>query len=227
MVTGKQIASNLADVKATLKEAETMAGKTPGTVTLVAVSKTQPPETVKFALEAGHKIFGENRVQEAVKKWPALLEVYHHVQLHLIGALQSNKAKQAIKLFDVIETVDRPTLAGALARNMDALGRRPECFVQVNTGEEAQKAGVLPREADLFIQSCREEFELPVTGLMCIPPAQEEPSPHFYFLKKIAERNGLKKLSMGMSSDYKVAVTFGATHVRVGTGIFGARQQFG
>ena len=194
---------------------------------IIAVSKTFSIDKIKPIIDHGHIDFGENKVQEAVKKWPALLEVYHNVQLHLIGALQSNKDKQAVKLFDVIETVDRPTLAGALARNMDALGRRPECFVQVNTGEEAQKAGVLPREADLFIQSCREEFELPVTGLMCIPPAQEEPSPHFYFLKKIAQRNGLKKLSMGMSSDYKVAVTFGATHVRVGTGIFGARQQFG
>ena len=227
MNTRKQIASNLEDVKATLKEAEMMAGNTPGTVTLVAVSKTQPPETVRLAIESGHSVFGENRVQEAMEKWPALLETYDNIQLHLIGALQSNKVRQALRQFDVIETVDRPNLARALARNMDTLGLRPECFVQVNTGKEPQKAGVLPQEADIFIRSCREDFQLPVTGLMCIPPAEEEPSPHFIFLAKIAQQNGLKKISMGMSSDYAIAVSFGATHVRVGTAIFGPRQDVG
>ena len=162
-----------------------------------------------------------------MEKWPALLETYDNIQLHLIGALQSNKVRQALRQFDVIETVDRPNLARALAKNMDTLGLRPECFVQVNTGKESQKAGVLPQEADSFIRSCREDFQLPVTGLMCIPPAEEEPSPHFIFLAKIAQQNGLKKISMGMSSDYAIAVSFGATHVRVGTAIFGPRQEVG
>ena len=227
MNTGDQIASNLATVKASLREAESMAGKIPGTITLVAVSKTQPQEKIQTAIESGHNVFGENRVQEAMAKWPALRDIYGDIELHFIGALQSNKARQAVMLFDVIQALDRRKLARALAKNMDNLSRRPECFVQINTGKEPQKAGVLPEDADNFIRSCREEFELPVTGLMCLPPASEEPSPHFFFLAQIAQRNGLINLSMGMSADYKIAVSFGATHVRVGSAIFGLRQDFG
>ena len=222
-----QIASNLGKVNASLRDAEMQAGKAAGSVTLVAISKTHSPKNIQCALASGHSSFGENRVQEALEKWPALRENHDDIQLHLVGALQSNKARLAVGLFDVIETLDRLKVARALAKNMDSLGCRPECFVQVNTGNEPQKAGVSPQDADNLIKSCRDEFGLPVTGLMCIPPMGEEPSPHFVFLAQIAQRNGLKKLSMGMSADYKVAVRFGATHVRVGTAIFGERQQPG
>ena len=227
MNTENQIASNLALVKSRLRDAEVSAGKQAGSVTLVAITKTQSMEAVRLLLNSGHKVFGENKVQEAIEKWQVLREHYEHIQLHMVGALQSNKSKQAVMCFDVIETLDRPSLARELSKHMDTQGRRPECFVQVNTGEERQKAGVLPKDADRFIKSCREEFNLPVTGLMCIPPAAEEPSPHFVFLAQIAHRNGLKNLSMGMSSDYLVAARFGATHVRVGTAIFGKRRQDG
>jgi pyridoxal phosphate enzyme (YggS family) len=168
-------------------------------------------------------VFGENRVQEARAKWPALREHYPDLVLHLIGPLQTNKARDALALFDVIESVDRPRLAEALAREIERGGRRPRCFVQVNTGEEAQKAGVVPAEADTFIAACRDDYGLDVAGLMCIPPADEPPAPHFALLAKIAERHGLSGLSMGMSADFETAIRFGASHVRIGSAIFGAR----
>ena len=224
MNTKNQIASNLADIESSIKHAETTTGKKLGSVRLVAISKTQPKETTRLLLDLGHRIFGENQIQEAIDKWPDLRKVYEGIELHLVGALQSNKAKKAVKNFDVIETLDRASLARVLAKAMDKFDKRPECLIQVNTGEEKQKAGVLPDDADLFIKSCREEFQLPVTGLMCIPPVDEEPAPHFVFLSQIASRNGLGNLSMGMSADYLTAIRFGATHVRVGTAIFGSRH---
>ena len=190
---------------------------------MVAISKTFGAERIHPALAAGHRLFGENRVQEAAAKWPALKAEWSDAVLHLVGHLQTNKAAEAVALFDVIETVDRPKLAAALARAMAATGRRPACFVQVNTGEEAQKGGIAPTEADAFIAACRDDHGLPVTGLMCLPPIDEEPAPHFALLKKIADRNRLSVLSMGMSADFEIAVQFGATHVRVGTAIFGRR----
>jgi len=192
-------------------------------VTLVAVSKTQSAERVTAALAAGQRVFGENRVQEAVAKWPALKQAWPQVELHLIGPLQTNKAREAVALFDVIETVDRPKLAQALAAEMTRSGRRPSCYVQVNTGEEPQKAGVLPAAADDFIRLCRADMNLPIVGLMCIPPADEEPSLHFALLAEIGRRHGIDILSMGMSADYEIAIKLGATHVRVGTAIFGDR----
>lgn len=200
------------------------AGRDRGEVTLIAVSKTHGEEAIIPVLEAGQRHFGENRVQEARGKWPALKERYPDVVLHLIGPLQTNKARDAVALFDVIHSVDRPKLAAALAREMDRQGRRLPVFIQVNTGEEPQKAGVAPAEADAFIEACREEHGLEVTGLMCIPPFGENPAPHFALLEKMARRNGLENLSMGMSGDFEEAIAFGATHVRVGTAIFGARQ---
>ena len=217
------IIKNLSEVKTRIKQSQDTAIRDGGEVTLVAVTKTHPAEKIRLALEAGHRVFGENRVQEADGKWPSLKEVYPDTTLHLIGPLQTNKARRAIDLFDVIETLDRPKLARALAREMDAQGRRPDCFIQVNTGEEDQKAGIPPRDTDAFIAECRENLGLPVAGLMCIPPLQDEPSLHFALLAQIAERNGLASLSMGMSNDYEIAVRFGATHVRVGSAIFGAR----
>jgi len=175
------------------------------------------------ALAAGQRAFGENRVQEAEAKWPALTAAHPDARLHLIGPLQRNKVRRAVTLFDVIETVDRPKLARALADEMARAGRRPACFIEVNTGEEPQKDGVVPREADAFIRECREALGLPIEGLMCIPPVDEEPSLHFALLREIARRNGLAKLSMGMSADFEIAIAFGATHVRVGTAIFGPR----
>ncbi|MEM9061920.1 MAG: YggS family pyridoxal phosphate-dependent enzyme [Pseudomonadota bacterium] len=192
-------------------------------VKLIAVSKVQPLDRVQAVLEAGHRIFGENRVQEAAGKWPAFREQFEDIDLHLIGPLQTNKVKQAVGLFDAIHSVDREKLARKLADEFDAAGKQLPCFIQVNTGEEEQKAGCLPADADAFIRLCREEFQLPVEGLMCIPPADEEPSLHFALLKKIAERNGLSGLSMGMSGDFESAIALGATHIRVGSAIFGAR----
>ena len=192
-------------------------------VTLIAVSKTFDGDHIRPVIQAGQRVFGENRVQEAQSKWPALREEFSDIVLHLIGPLQTNKVKDAVALFDVIETVDRPKLARALAKEMEKQQRFPKLFVQVNTGEEPQKAGILPGEADTFIAQCRDEIGLNVYGLMCIPPFDEEPSLHFSLLKKIAERNGIDQLSMGMSSDFDVAVEFGATYVRVGSAIFGAR----
>ena len=192
---------------------------------LVAISKTKPAEAVEAAYDAGQRLFGENRVQEAQDKFPALRARHPDLELHLVGALQSNKAREAVRLFDVIQSLDRPKLAKALAREMARQDRRPRCLVQINTGEEAQKAGVPPRDADAFIKTCRDDLGLPVTGLMCIPPAEDEPAPHFAFLREIARRNGLKALSMGMSADYETAIALGATYVRVGTAIFGARPR--
>jgi pyridoxal phosphate enzyme (YggS family) len=203
------------------------AGRDPAAITLVAVSKTFPAETIVEALEAGQRVFGENRVQEAQAKWPSLRARYPDVELHLIGPLQSNKAREAVALFDAIHSLDRPSLAEALAkeiaRHVAAGGRAPTLFVQVNTGEEPQKGGVTPEEADVFLAACRDTHGLNVSGLMCIPPADEPPSPHFGLLATIARRNGLKLLSMGMSADYEQAIMLGATHVRVGSAIFGGR----
>lgn len=192
-------------------------------MTLVAISKTHDTSMILPALDAGQQVFGENRVQEAAAKWPPLKARYPDVELHLVGPLQTNKARDAVQLFDVIETVDRPKLALVLAREMAKLDRRPKCYVQVNTGKEAQKAGLHPADADAFITVCRDTHGLPIAGLMCIPPADEEPSLHFALLKKIADRNDLGEISMGMSGDFEIAVQFGASHVRVGTAIFGAR----
>ncbi|MBS0526178.1 MAG: YggS family pyridoxal phosphate-dependent enzyme [Proteobacteria bacterium] len=217
-------ADHLAEVRRRIAEAAKAAGRQPADVTLVAVSKTHGPERVRELLEAGHRVFGENRVQEAQDKFPALKADYPDLELHLIGPLQTNKARDAVALFDVIESVDRERLAGVLAREMERAGRRPPCFIQVNTGEEEQKAGILPAELDGFVASCRDVHKLPVVGLMCIPPVDEEPALHFALLRKMAERNGLAKVSMGMSADYETAVRLGATHVRVGSALFGARH---
>ena len=220
------IAGNLAVVRDKIAAAERAAGRDNGTVSLVAVSKTQPQEAVRDALAAGQRIFGENRVQEALAKFPGLRNECPDLVLHLIGPLQTNKVRDAVAHCDVIETVDRPHLAQALAREMERSGKRPTCFIEVNTGEEAQKSGVAPGAADAFIAECRDRLGLPIAGLMCIPPHDENPAPHFALLREIAKRNGLAGLSMGMSADYEIAIRFGATHVRVGTAIFGARRQF-
>jgi pyridoxal phosphate enzyme (YggS family) len=217
------IAANLAGVKSRIAAAASGAGRAADSVNLVAVSKTHPAAAVRAALLAGQRVFGENRVQEAIGKFPALREEFPDLVLHLIGPLQTNKVRDAVASFDVIESVDRPRLAEALAAEMARCGRRLPCFVEVNTGEEAQKAGIPPGEADAFIALCRQRLELPVVGLMCVPPLDEEPSLHFALLRDIARRNGLDGLSMGMSADYEIAIRFGATHVRVGTAIFGAR----
>jgi PLP dependent protein len=210
-------------VRTAIDAASRKAGRAPGDVRLVTVSKTFPAEVVAEVLEVGERIFGENRVQEAAAKWPALRERYPEVELHLIGPLQSNKAREAVALFDAIHTVDRPKIAEALAGEMKRQGRAPKLFVQVNTGAEPQKAGVLPEDSDAFIALCRDQHGLALAGLMCIPPADENPSPHFALLEKIARRNGLAELSMGMSGDFEAAVMFGATYVRVGSAIFGTR----
>ncbi len=217
------VAANLAAVEARIAEAARAAGRSPESVIPVAVSKAQPLARVRAALEAGHRTFGENRVQEATAKWPPLKAAFADLELHLVGPLQTNKVGDAVALFDVIETVDRPKLARALAAEMTRTGRRLTCYVQVNTGEEPQKSGVLPGDADAFIAACREEYGLPVAGLMCLPPMDEEPALHFALLAEIARRHGLPLLSMGMSADFETAVRFGATHVRIGTEIFGAR----
>jgi hypothetical protein len=192
-------------------------------VTLVAVSKTFDANAIVPVIEAGQRTFGENRVQEAKAKWPGLMSAYSDIALHLIGPLQSNKAKEAVALFDAIHSVDRPSLCEALAKEFGSQNRRPQLFVQLNTGEEPQKAGVAPAEADGFIARCREKYGLPISGLMCIPPVNDAPAPHFALTAKIAARNGLKNLSMGMSADFAVAIALGATHVRVGSAIFGKR----
>ena len=216
------IAANLTGVKERLAEAAAAADRSPGDVTLVAVGKAHSAARVRAALEAGHRVFGENRVQEAEEKWPDLKAAFPEARLHLIGPLQSNKVQRAVALFDVIESVDRLKLARALAKALETTGRRPDCLIQINTGEEPQKAGVPPEDADEFIGVCRDELALPVRGLMCIPPVDEEPSLHFALLREIAGRNGLEDLSMGMSADFEIAIRFGATLVRVGTAIFGA-----
>ncbi len=218
---------HLGAIRERIEAAARAVGRAPSEVTLVAVSKAQPDERVGAALAAGQRVFGENYLQEAKARWPALRARYQGLQLHMIGPIQTNKAKDVVALFDVIETLDRPKLARVLAAEMTRQGRRPVCFVQVNTGEEAQKAGVWPAAADAFIKECRDELGLPVAGLMAIPPESEEPSPHFALLAKIAARNGLASLSMGMSADFEIAVQFGATYVRVGSAIFGARPPKG
>lgn len=219
----EKVAANLAAVKAAIARAERIWKRPEGSVTLVAVSKTHDAERIRPALDAGHRVFGENRVQEAAAKWPALRAEYPGISLHLIGPLQTNKVRDAVALFDVIETVDREKLARALAEEFARRGLWRDCLIQVNTGEEPQKAGVAPAEADAFIRLCRDELKLPVRGLMCIPPVDEEPSLHFALLAKIARRNGLEILSMGMSNDFETGVALGATHVRIGTAIFGER----
>ncbi|MFI5030779.1 MAG: YggS family pyridoxal phosphate-dependent enzyme [Reyranellales bacterium] len=217
-------ADHLAEVNRRIAEAAKAAGRQPADVTLVAVSKTHGPERIRELLDAGQRVFGENRVQEAQEKFPALKAEYPGLELHLIGPLQTNKARDAVALFDVIQSVDRERLAGVLAKEMERAGKQLTCFIQVNTGEEEQKAGILPADLDAFVASCRDVHKLPVVGLMCIPPVDEEPALHFALLRKMAERNGLAKVSMGMSADYETAVQLGATHVRVGSALFGARH---
>jgi hypothetical protein len=199
-------------------------GREPDTVTLIAVSKTMPVERIRRALMAGQRVFGENRVQEGQQKWPGLRAEFPGVELHLIGPLQTNKVKEALNHFDVIETVDREKLAAELAREIQKSGRAPKLYVQVNTGAEEQKAGILPVDADGFIRLCRETYGLEISGLMCIPPVDQPPSPHFALLGEIARRNGISNLSMGMSADSDAAIQLGATHVRIGSAIFGARH---
>ncbi len=212
----------LAEIQARIASACDAAGRNPDDIKLIAVSKVQPNERVEAVLKEGHRIFGENKVQEAAGKWPAFREKYDGIALHLIGPLQTNKVKQAMQLAQAIHTVDRPKLANTIARHAQDLGFCPDLFVQVNTGEEPQKAGVLPAEADAFIAEVR-ALDLPLRGLMCIPPVEEEPSLHFALLAKIAARNDLTGLSMGMSSDFESAIALGATHIRVGSAIFGER----
>lgn len=213
----------LTDITARIRKAEAAAGRASGAVTLIAVSKMQPDERVAAVLDEGHRVFGENRVQEAAGKWPEFRETYDGIDLHLIGPLQTNKARQAMELAQSIHSLDRLKLAKTFARLAQEIGACPDLFVQVNTGEEAQKAGILPAGADAFIKECR-GLDLPVKGLMCIPPVEEEPSLHFALLAKIAARNGLDGLSMGMSGDFESAIAQGATHVRVGSAIFGDRD---
>ncbi len=217
------IAVNLAEVKARIAAAACAAGRDPASVTLVAVSKTHDAAAIAAAIAAGQRCFGENRVQEAQAKYPALRAQHPGLELHLIGPLQTNKVKEAVTLFDVIETLDRPKLAEALRREMARQRKQPRLLIEVNTGAEPQKTGVPPEDADAFIAECRGSG-LVIDGLMCMPPAAEEPALHFALLREIARRNGLTQLSMGMSSDYETAIRFGATHVRVGTAIFGSRQ---
>ena len=215
--------ARLRSVRAKIAAACAEAGRDPATVTLVAVSKTFPAAAIAPVLAAGQRVFGENRVQEAKAKWPPLKEQYPDLQLHLVGSLQSNKAREAVALFDAIHSVDRPSLCQALAKEIESQKRRPQLFVQLNTGEEPQKAGIAPQEADAFIASCRDNHGLAICGLMCIPPVNEAPAPHFALTAKIAARNGLKNLSMGMSADFATAIQMGATHIRVGSAIFGHR----
>ncbi len=213
---------SLDEITSRIAVAENRAGRVPGSVKLIAVSKVQPPERVEAVLKAGHRLFGENRVQEAAGKWPGYRERFDGLSVHLIGPLQTNKIKQALDLFEAIHSVDRPKLASKLATEVQARGTCPELFVQVNTGEEPQKAGVLPDDLDSFVKQCQ-DLDLPISGLMVIPPVDEEPSLHFALLRKMAERNGLEGLSMGMSSDFESAIALGATHIRVGSGVFGER----
>ena len=213
----------LVEVRNEIARACAEAQRDPATVTLVAISKMFGAAAIAPVIAAGQRVFGENRVQEAKAKWPALRERHPDIELHLVGPLQSNKTKDAVALFDAIHSVDRPSLAEALAKEFARQTRRPTLFVEINTGAEPQKAGVLPEDTDAFLRTCRESYGLDIAGLMCIPPADEPPAPHFALTAKIAHRNGLKLLSMGMSADFPLAIAFGATHVRVGTAIFGAR----
>ena len=213
----------VAEVKARIAAAENAAGRPAGSVTLIAVTKTFEAEAIRPVLEAGHRVFGENRVQEAKAKWPALREEFPGTELHLIGPLQSNKARDAVGLFDAIHTVDRHSIVEALADEFERQARRPRLFVEVNTGGEPQKAGLAPQETDAFVALCREVHGFLVEGLMCIPPLRDVPAPHFALLAKIAQRLALRSLSMGMSGDFETAIAMGATHVRVGSAIFGER----
>lgn len=215
--------TRLEAIRASVARAARDFGRKPQSVTLIAVSKTKPAEQIAEVLEAGQRVFGENYVQEAKAKWPALKARFPDAELHMIGPLQSNKAREAVELFDAIHSLDRESLAKELAREIARAGRAPRLFVQVNTGEEPQKGGIAPGETDAFIARCRDVHGLAIEGLMCIPPEAEPPSPHFALLAKIAARNGLKGLSMGMSADYEAAIQLGATHVRIGSAIFGAR----
>jgi pyridoxal phosphate enzyme (YggS family) len=214
----------LSDILARIDAARKGAVAPARSTTLVAVTKTHGAERIRPVLASGHRVFGENRVQEAKAKWPELRADFPGIQLHLIGPLQSNKAREAVEFFDVIESLDRPKLAQALRAEIDRVGRAPALFIQINTGEEPQKAGVTPADAPAFIRLARDELKLPVEGLMCIPPAEENPGPHFALLAKLAREQGLPILSMGMSEDFELAIRFGATHVRVGSAIFGARE---
>ncbi|HMM08064.1 MAG TPA: YggS family pyridoxal phosphate-dependent enzyme [Paracoccus solventivorans] len=216
----------LTEIRQQIDRACAAAGRDPAEVTLIAVSKLQPDDRVTAALDAGQRVFGENYVQEAQRKWPALRDRWGKVELHLIGPLQTNKARAAVELFDAIHSLDRPSLAQRLARIVQDTGRAPQLFVQVNTGDEPQKAGIAPAQADGFIAECR-ALDLPVTGCMCIPPDAQDPRPHFRLLREIATRNGLPALSMGMSADFETAIAEGATHIRIGSAIFGARPTAG
>ena len=222
--TSDAAVGHLDAVRAEIARACKDAARDPAEVTLIAVSKTFPPEAIEPVIAAGQRVFGENRVQEAKAKWPALAEKYSGIELHLIGPLQSNKAKEAVALFDAIHSVDRTSLCEALAKEIARQGRQPLLFVEINTGAEPQKAGVLPQDADAFLAACRDKYGLTISGLMCIPPHDEAPGPHFALTAMIARRNGLKLLSMGMSADFAVAIAMGATHVRVGSAIFGQRE---
>ena len=213
----------LSVINSKIEKAEGSSGRAIGSTQLLAVSKVQPNERVLNVLEQGHKVFGENKVQEAQGKWPSFRENFSNVKVHLIGPLQSNKVKQAVELFDAIHTLDRLKLAQKLSNEVQAQGKAPEMFIQINTGEEEQKSGISPKDADQFIADCL-SLDLPIKGLMVIPPINEEPSLHFGLLRKIAQRNGLEGLSMGMSSDFESAIAMGATHIRVGSAIFGARD---
>jgi pyridoxal phosphate enzyme (YggS family) len=222
--TLSDVSARRADILARIAAAAKAAHRDASAVTLVAVSKLQPDDHIEAALAAGQRVFGENRVQEAQARWGARRPQYLDLRLRLVGPLQSNKAEDAVALFDAIDSLDRPKLAAALAAAISKLGRAPDILIQVNTGEEPQKAGIVPADADAFIRAAREEYGLPVRGLMCIPPVDEEPAMHFALLAKIAARNGLAELSMGMSDDFETAIRFGATQVRVGAALFGQRQ---
>ena len=222
MESGNSVAA-LAAVNADIARACAECGRNPATVTLIAISKTFGADEIAPVIAAGQRVFGENRVQEAKAKWPPLMARHQGLELHLVGALQSNKAKEAVALFDAVHSVDRERLAAALAKEIAAQVRQPTLFVEINTGAEPQKAGIAPQEADGFLALCRDRYGLEIAGLMCIPPADDAPAPHFALTAQIAKRNGLKLLSMGMSADYPTAIAFGATHVRVGTAIFGSR----
>ena len=218
------ITTNLTTIRARLESAAQKARRDPRSIVLIAVSKTHPAASVKAALEAGQRVFGENRVQEAAKKFPRLREAFPDLQLHLIGPLQTNKVADAVALFDAIHSVDRPKLAKALGEEMRKQKKRPACFIEVNIGNEPQKAGIAPADLDAFLAACKEGYGLPVAGLMCIPPVGQDPLPYFQKLKALATRNGVSCLSMGMSTDFEAAIAAGATHVRIGSAIFGVRE---
>jgi PLP dependent protein len=219
----EELLGRLTEVKTRIARAARDCGRAADKITLVCVTKTFGADQIRPVLAAGERVFGENRVQEAIQKWPQLKRDFADIELHLIGPLQSNKVREAVEFFDVIESLDRDKIAEALAREIARSGRHPHLYVQVNTGAEPQKAGVLPADADRFIATCRNDFGLQISGLMCIPPIDEQASPHFALLRKIAARNGIATLSMGMSSDFELAIQLGATHVRIGSAIFGAR----